>query len=54
MPRRLKVQGQLCESILDCDRVVMPVHQGVHWVSQPSSPALRSGKLLLQLPASLV
>lgn len=32
MPRQLKRQGQSSESILDCDRVILPVHQGMHWV----------------------
>ncbi|GAB4818844.1 hypothetical protein N2152v2_005890 [Parachlorella kessleri] len=32
LPRRLEKQGQLCNTILDCDRIIVPVHQGIHWV----------------------
>ena len=32
MPKRLAVSGQASESILDVDRIVVPVHQGMHWV----------------------
>lgn len=30
-PKRLKICGQESTSILDCDRVIAPVHLGVHW-----------------------
>ena len=30
-PKRLKANGQASESVLDCDRIIMPVHEGVHW-----------------------
>jgi len=33
LPIRLKSAGQLCESILDCDRIIIPMNQGnMHWV----------------------
>lgn len=32
MPKKLRASGQASESILDCDRIVVPVHQGLHWV----------------------
>lgn len=32
LPKRLAAAGQASASILDCDRVVLPVHQGLHWV----------------------
>ncbi|KAL4452571.1 hypothetical protein ABPG75_008233 [Micractinium tetrahymenae] len=32
LPKRLKASGQASDSILDCDRVILPVHQGLHWV----------------------
>ncbi|KAL4421737.1 hypothetical protein ABPG77_002353 [Micractinium sp. CCAP 211/92] len=32
VPTRLKTSGQASESILDCDRIILPVHQGLHWV----------------------
>lgn len=32
MPKRLKASGQASDSILDCDRIILPVHQGLHWV----------------------
>lgn len=32
LPKRLKASGQASDSILDCDRIVLPVHQGMHWV----------------------
>lgn len=31
-PARLKGYGQLCASVLECDFIVVPVHQGIHWV----------------------
>jgi Ulp1 family protease len=31
-PKKLKSTGQASASVLDCDRIIMPVHQGVHWV----------------------
>ena len=32
LPNRLASSGQASECILDCDRIVVPVHQGMHWV----------------------
>lgn len=32
LPQRLKQAGQLSGSVLDCELLVVPVHQGVHWV----------------------
>jgi hypothetical protein len=32
LPKRLAAAGQASASVLDCDRIVLPVHQGVHWV----------------------
>lgn len=29
---RLARMGQASQSILDCDRIIVPVHQGLHWV----------------------
>ena len=31
LPKRLKAAGQPSQSVLDCDRIVVPVHQGIHW-----------------------
>lgn len=31
-PKRLKSAGQSSGCLLDCDRIVIPVHQGIHWV----------------------
>ena len=33
LPDRLAKQAQLSDSVLDCDRIIVPVHQGNHWVS---------------------
>ena len=30
-PKRLQASGQASVSILECDRVIAPVHLGVHW-----------------------
>ena len=30
-PKRLQTCGQECASILDCDRIIAPVHLGMHW-----------------------
>jgi hypothetical protein len=32
MPKRLASSGQASSCILDVDRIVVPVHQGLHWV----------------------
>jgi hypothetical protein len=33
MPKRLKTTGQRSDSILDCDRIIIPVNKGgMHWV----------------------
>jgi Ulp1 family protease len=32
LPKRLASVGQASECILDCDRIIVPVHQGLHWV----------------------
>lgn len=32
MPSRLSKAGQPFSCILDCDRIIIPVHQGIHWV----------------------
>lgn len=44
MPRQLKRQGQSSESILDCDRVILPVHQGMHWVSKHQGTWVKESK----------
>ncbi|KAL6776829.1 SENP1 [Auxenochlorella protothecoides x Auxenochlorella symbiontica] len=31
-PKRLAAAGQASPCLLDCDRIVVPVHQGMHWV----------------------
>lgn len=31
-PRRLLEQGQVSERVLDCDRIIIPVHRPVHWI----------------------
>ena len=30
-PKRLQAVGQESSSILECDRIIAPVHLGVHW-----------------------
>ena len=30
--QRLKAAGQPSECVLDLDRIIIPVHQGLHWV----------------------
>lgn len=32
MPKRLATAGQASACVLDCDRIIVPVHQGQHWV----------------------
>lgn len=32
IPQRLKMAGQASPSVLDCDLILVPVHQGMHWV----------------------
>eukprot|EP00775_Hariotina_reticulata_P005601 gene5601-5839_t len=31
LPKRLKLSSQVRDCVLKCDRVIIPVHEGVHW-----------------------
>lgn len=33
IPTRLKLAGQASSCILDCDKIILPVHQGIHWTA---------------------